>query len=609
MKKSNSMPPPTKPNRASRRYRHMDSTAASGNPGSSGTTSPIRPDSVRRRLLVPMLVVSVLVIAGYTTALYTVNKAYLTRSSESARSAAGRSLEEGLKQQSGNLRELAEAIALEPGLSAMLRSPDADRLYHAYADRLRQFAAYEITHFYFHDPGGTNLVRIHFPDRRGDLIERHTLKSARQFRTAASGLELGPLGTFTLRVVHPVLDGDELLGFVELLVAIRKTLLDQAMWESGRKMLDRKTAWDDFEERVVDYSSLRPIPDEAVNFLHRGAGGLTDSGITYLGGQRWGFLSTPLRDAAGDEVGELLVLSEVSVLNADFRGILALASLCAVALLGALFLFLSFALNRVDLKIARQDELQAQMQVQLAQQQKLEAIGTLAAGVAHEINNPINGIINYAQLIKDQLQDGDEIREFAEEIDRESNRIAKIASSLLTFARKDQGPRERYPLGPVIEDTLPLIRSALKKDGIELVLAVPSGLPPVRCNRQQIQRVLMNLLSNARDALNSRHPTQCPEKIIRISVHRTSLREQDALRLTVEDHGNGIDPAVADRLFDPFFTTKGPGMGTGLGLAISHGIARDHQGNLSVESRPGEFTRFHLDLPIHDEATAPPDEP
>ncbi|MBI5686678.1 MAG: PAS domain S-box protein [Verrucomicrobia bacterium] len=238
---------------------------------------------------------------------------------------------------------------------------------------------------------------------------------------------------------------------------------------------------------------------------------------------------------------------------------------------------------------------------QLRQSQKMEALGTLAGGVAHEINNPINGIMNYAQLISDRLPPDSPLRKFSAEIIKETDRVAQIVKSLLTFARQEKPLRQTTSLNAIINDALSLMRTVMRHDQITLAMDVPDGLPDVECHSQQIQQVVMNLLTNARDALNEKYPDYHEDKIIHIAARPFEKDGKSWIRVTVEDHGHGIPREVRGRLFDPFFTTKLGKGGTGLGLSISHGIAKDHSGELHFETETGRFTRFHLDLPVSEE--------
>jgi len=232
----------------------------------------------------------------------------------------------------------------------------------------------------------------------------------------------------------------------------------------------------------------------------------------------------------------------------------------------------------------------------------LAAVGELAAGVAHEVNNPINGIINYAQIVLDESEDNPVVRDILERIIREGNRIANIVSNLLSFSRqKEKLDAEDVNLVEVVEDSVSLMNHQLQRDGIKLDVDMPVNLPPVTGHAQQLQQVFLNLLSNARYALNSRYPKPHPEKRIEISGRVIEKAGRSMVRIEITDYGTGIPQDIADRLFEPFFSTKPEGEGTGLGLSISHGLIREHHGFLRVESVYGEYTRIVVELPLHEQ--------
>ena len=239
------------------------------------------------------------------------------------------------------------------------------------------------------------------------------------------------------------------------------------------------------------------------------------------------------------------------------------------------------------------------LEAQLRQAQKLEAIGTLAAGIAHEINNPMTSIGGFAEMIGRDRDAGDRARHFAGRIGAEAERVNGIVHNLLGYTRQEgDAPATPARMTDIVESTLSLIRSALRRDGIRLSVDVPADLPEVPCRPQQIQQVLMNLLTNARDAVNERHLDTRDGKRIDIRAAVVDHDDRKWIRTTVEDTGKGIDAARINRLFEPFYTSKDPGHGTGLGLWISYGIVRRHHGTITVESEPGRFARFDVDLPL-----------
>ena len=243
----------------------------------------------------------------------------------------------------------------------------------------------------------------------------------------------------------------------------------------------------------------------------------------------------------------------------------------------------------------------AEIQQQLFQTSKLASIGELSAGVAHEINNPLNGIINFAQLLQDEEVDRPEFdRQMIHGIIEEGSRIAAIVRGLLTFARTDSQEFLRVPIANIINTAISLFGRQLEKDGIRVEIDVEENLPTVRADGSRLRQVVVNMISNAHHALKSK---QAGDKLLRISARRVVKNDgENVLRLEFFDNGVGVRREVMDRLFDPFFTTRRDTGGTGLGLSISFGIIRDHGGTITVESEEREFTRFIVELPFDEEA-------
>jgi PAS domain S-box-containing protein len=224
------------------------------------------------------------------------------------------------------------------------------------------------------------------------------------------------------------------------------------------------------------------------------------------------------------------------------------------------------------------------------QAERLSALGRLSAGIAHEINNPI-GIIS--SRIEIMLLDAEaqslpgNVTEDLRVLHRHAQRVARIAQGLLSFAREASAERGPVDLNQVVEETLLLVEKGADKSGITIRRALTPSLPPVHGDSNALQQVVMNLLTNARDALGS-------GGVITLETSLVPGRPGMA-RLTVRDTGPGISPDVLPRIFDPFYTTKTEG--TGLGLSISYGIVRDHKGTIDVESLPGQGTTFILTFP------------
>ena len=235
-------------------------------------------------------------------------------------------------------------------------------------------------------------------------------------------------------------------------------------------------------------------------------------------------------------------------------------------------------------------------EAQMKNIQRLESVGTLASGVAHEINNPINGILNYSQIIMDEAKINSEIYQYAQIIKKESMRIAETTSNLLQFSRYDTGQCEYVSLNKILKQTISLLETTIKKEKISLIVDLDTKIE-VNCHPQQIQQIVMNLLLNAKSAVIERNEADKREMKIKISSNEFNKSGKEYIRIIVEDNGKGIPPENNEKIFAPFFTTKSRCEGTGLGLSISQKIAQAHKGNLYFESEENNYTRFYLELP------------
>jgi C4-dicarboxylate-specific signal transduction histidine kinase len=238
---------------------------------------------------------------------------------------------------------------------------------------------------------------------------------------------------------------------------------------------------------------------------------------------------------------------------------------------------------------ARTAELRA-AQAQLVEAQKLAALGQLGAGVAHEINNPLTGILGNAQLLLESAAAGHPDRELLESIEKLARRCRDITQNLLRFSEQRADPDfQELDAGRVVRDALSLAAGQLAGAGVKVEADLPEPGPTVRGDAGHLAQVVLNLLSNARTACQGR-----PGAGIRLAV----AREGDEVRITVRDGGKGIAPEHLPRIFEPFFTTKDQWSNVGLGLSVSYRIVSEHGGRIGVESRVGEGSTFTVSLPV-----------
>jgi two-component system NtrC family sensor kinase len=229
----------------------------------------------------------------------------------------------------------------------------------------------------------------------------------------------------------------------------------------------------------------------------------------------------------------------------------------------------------------------------LLRSEKMASIGKLAATVAHEINNPLFGILTYARLVGRELQKHevpkrDDMVEQLQTIERESKRCGDLVKNLLTFSRQAPSNREPNDLNTVVHRAVLLVKHKLEMQNIELVETFAPDLPSVACDANQIQQVILALLVNASEAMPKGGRVEVSTEFDAPGVHGV---------VRVKDTGSGIPEDVLPRIFDPFFTTKEDQLRTGLGLAVAHSIVEQHAGDISVSSAPGVGTEFRVTVP------------
>ncbi len=234
---------------------------------------------------------------------------------------------------------------------------------------------------------------------------------------------------------------------------------------------------------------------------------------------------------------------------------------------------------------------------QLIHSRKMASIGTLASGVAHELNNPLNNISTSLQILLEEFDDPDPDyhKELLADAESQVERARDIVKALLEFSRDSSFKPRRTQIKTLVEKTLKLIRGEIPA-GIEIVVDIPEDIY-AWVDVTRIQQVLINLILNAVQAIDGPGT---------ITIGAAADKKRSQVRIYVKDTGPGIDPAVIDKIFDPFFTTKEVGKGTGLGLAVCHSIVENHGGKIEIKSEPGKGATFTVVLPVPKEAEPDP---
>lgn len=302
---------------------------------------------------------------------------------------------------------------------------------------------------------------------------------------------------------------------------------------------------------------------------------------------KFSMIHLPVREGSPDRIEFIGTLDYVN----EYIGRYIIAIYCAFTLMVGLgTLVIGMIVADADDKLKQQYAALQETQQQLAQSAKLASIGELAGGMAHEINNPITGILALASHMAEGSNAGAlnaRARRNLEIIVRQTERVAGLVRGLLTFSRQTQLHFEPLRVGKVLETALDLVRYRLSDGAVRVAVDIERGMAPVTADSSRLTEVFVNLLNNALDAVPS-------GGLLTVRAHSVVA---GGVHVEVQDTGDGIAPELLARIFDPFFTTKAPGRGTGLGLSISHGIIKDHGGEIWAQSSPGAGTTMTVVLP------------
>lgn len=249
-----------------------------------------------------------------------------------------------------------------------------------------------------------------------------------------------------------------------------------------------------------------------------------------------------------------------------------------------------FSIGRDITERKRTEQEKDALSRQLMQSEKMAAVGQLAGGVAHEINNPLGVILGFSQSIIRRVKEDDPLYMPLSSIEREAKRCKNLVQDLLTFSRVGKTEKERCNINEVINSALTLVEAQTKVRSVELVREFGEGLPEALVSRNQLQQVIINLSNNAIDAITH-------NGTLTIRTRLVQRNGADYIQIEVQDNGNGIPKDIQNKIFEPFFTTKEVGKGTGLGLSLVYEIVQKHQGIMELESAPGQGALFRILLP------------
>ena len=591
--------------------------------------------SLKKRILIPLGLALVVLSGAFSYNTYQDEYKHISQEIKEKHNSVKELLYRNIKSDVLLLSSTIDMLSINPQIQAAWLARDRTALLKITSPLLLKLRdKFRTTHLYFHDTNNINFVRIHKPEFYGDTIDRGTLIRAKESGQVSSGLELGPLGTFSLRVVCPWRIDDQLVGYiemakniehiknklhdvlnVELIITVPKKSFIQIGEATVEPLVNYKKNWDLLPSSVVVSQTFKEIPKNLIHLLSKEPSEtfkkMTQQELKVNGRlYRSGFF--PLLDAgiaSVKEVGSVAVLYDVTNRVRDIHGNFIRDILISAIIATILFLLFSKILGQTEkllenssLEIIKsRDELETRVKErtaelkathdQLLHAEKLSALGKLSASMAHEFNNPLYGIKMTLEDFIGRKDLNESERKSINLAMIECKRISRLINGLQDFYRPSDDVRTIIDINLLIDEVLQICKQKLKADGVVVVKDFGRDLPEISVVDDQIKQVIMNLIINAEEAVS--HPGGAIDIKTRISENKLNM-----IRIVFEDNGSGITKENLDRIFEPFFTTKSSVKGTGLGLSVSYGIIKKHGGEILVESTPNKGSLFTVELPI-----------
>lgn len=669
--------------------------------------------NIRTQVLIPLTLTILVLLISSTLTIFAVRRESITTTLNREYGESISVFKAMLTAKTELMSTVAESIISDPTLIHAIRHKDRTALYAAAQPYLKKLSSKKITHFYFHDQQGKNFLRVHEPNHHGDTITRSSMRQAMETGTPAHGLELGPFGTLTLRLVIPWRDQSDQLGFIELgteindtlndlsilnnidyLLVANKALLDKNATSTGYSWVGKHINWDQFPDKLVIAQSLEQIPPVLHHLLSQKDSDLfrdKDWQTAALGSKHFAFKTFSFKESSGREIGNFILFYDITLQTSKFQRFITLTVLISGILCLVLFAFTWRILGQVDqtimtaqlqlsdevMKVSeannllesevaerqkaeealvqlntnledrirertrhletataeleqRRSELdRALLELQSRQavilhQDKMASIGLLAAGVAHDINNPIGFVTNNLeelQIYLTRLQTfieeqqaiiqasapPEELKKLHEDWNQlgidyilddfgsliaesleGTNRVSDIVKNLRSFSRVDDFAFKLADVNTCLESSIKITQHELRHKA--QVHRQFGEIPKLFCCPQQLNQAFLNLLVNAAHAIDKHG-----------DVTIKSWSDTEHIHISITDTGCGIPVDQQAKIFKPFFTTKEAGKGTGLGLSIVADIIKLHHGKINVQSQPDQGTTFTITLPLRPE--------
>ncbi len=604
-----------------------------------------------RRFLQTPLIVGLMFLLGASAVVFLwLNYSSQQRAIDRLIRASERMFAQELDERFELLEVLIHHLDGDGDLIRAYRSGDREALYQAALPIFQDISPqHPITHFNFTGTDRVNFLRVHDRQRHGDVIDRFTMREAVKTGRYAMGLELGALGTLTLRLVAPWRADGKIVGYIELgqeiddsvdglatalptqvAIAVRKDLLDRERWRAGMSMLGRDVDWDLAEDHVLVNMNVNQIPPEALGRLLQQDGEAVTVArtMTARDGSATRVLLTPLVDAGGRDIGRLVFFMDVTSFQAAFWK--SVAAIIAIFGLGGGILVLSLRMvvrrfeRSLGLADRERDQAYAQLETrveertrdlsrEVTRRERTEADLRAArdqaefanrskseflANMSHELRTPLNAIIGFAQIIRDEMfgaLGSAKYREYAADINDSGQHLLDLINDILDLSKIESGKAELYEddidVAPLLRSALNMVRERATSGGVTLETEIPDGLQALHADERKLKQILVNLLSNAVKFTK-------PGGLVTL---RTWCNVKSGYLFQIQDTGIGMAQEDIPKALAQFgqidSALNRQYEGTGLGLPLSKTLAELHGGTLDLQSEPGVGTTVTLRLP------------
>ncbi len=571
---------------------------------------------VRARILYPFALVILFVIGAFLVAAYVFEDREFERNLMESAASVERLFQQGLENEAAMMQASLAVIARDENIKKAFigRNRKAlQELVRPLFDSLRQNN--RVSHFNFIDPDRVNFLRAHKPDKFGDTIDRFTTLRASREGVPSRGIELDSFGIFTLHVVLPWYQGKTLIGFLELgqeidsiidevhrvmgadlLLLVYDRYVDLEQWEVGKEKFGHQNDWPRFGNTVVVGRAMAKIPGAVAEILRRDDHSYERPLHVVEDGRDLYVTFLPLNDITGREVGDFVVVKDITGVQANYRNVTILTAVVSVLVGSLIFAIFYVILGRVEDDYRRQREVELQLarvnteHQKVIQVEKLSAMGLMISEIAHQLNNPLVGVVNMAQLAEREVGDSERTRELLGDIIKAGRDCHQSVKRMLEFTRISSFDRKLTDMNVLVEETIALFQQSLGKPQ-NVVSKLPRHAPILDVDPILIKHAVFNLLSNAAQA----NP---PNGTIIVGLYRETqpIDSVPGWSLTISDEGCGLSDEVRDKMFTPFFTTYPEG--TGLGLPVVQHVAILHEGRINAANTETGGALFALWLPV-----------